>query len=208
MGALIERLSGRVVPLSDLEPNKDIAGLGMSDSYIYAKGLAEKFRYVNTYYHTAPFLDVTSPPEEFRGQFDFLISSDVMEHVAPPVETAFRNMRSLLKPGGVLVLTVPYTLNQETIEHFPNLHEYSIEGRGDSTTLRNVTRDGREEFFKDLVFHGGEGATLEMRLFSRRGLTENLSAAGFTDIRFHEDQIPEFGIVYFDLVSLPVTARA
>jgi 2-polyprenyl-3-methyl-5-hydroxy-6-metoxy-1,4-benzoquinol methylase len=64
-----------------------------------------KLDYANTYYHTEPRLDVLAPPAHDRERFHFIISSDVLEHVAPPVEAAFANLRAMLLPGGTLVLT-------------------------------------------------------------------------------------------------------
>lgn len=180
----------------------------MSDANIYAKILAEKFDYINSFYHQEPLLDVTKPDTKWLNQFDFVTSSDVMEHVAPPVDTAFAALRTLLKPNGYLILSVPYSLAPNTVEHFPNLHDYEITGSNTSRTLRNVTADGQVEIFTNLVFHGGDGATLEMRLFSEQGLVRALEKAGFTDIKIHSSNFPEFGIINFDLFSLPISARA
>ena len=74
--------------------------------------------------------------------------------------------------------------------------------------LKNVTSDGVEERFENLTFHGGTGFTLEMRLFSRAGLFEELKAAGFTDITVHSEPVPEYGIEWTEPWSLPLTARA
>jgi SAM-dependent methyltransferase len=48
-----------------------------------------------------------------RGPFDFVLCSEVMEHVAD-WEAAFANLRRLLRPGGRLLITCP---------HFYVLHE-------------------------------------------------------------------------------------
>lgn len=45
---------------------------------------------------------------------------------------------------------------------------------------------GKHEDFRDLVFHGGPGSTLEMRVFSRESVIDNLGKASFVDIRFHD----------------------
>jgi SAM-dependent methyltransferase len=109
----------------------------------YAVKLAEKFNCQNTYYQKEPRLDIAaaSIASDFMGK-DFIISSDVFEHVTPPVSRAFENVWKMLKPGGVFVLTVPYGTQRETAEHFPELNEFSIVERDGSFVLRNKTRTG------------------------------------------------------------------
>ncbi len=108
-------------------------------------------------------MDITDLDPTLEGQFDFIISSDVFEHVAPPISMAFENVRKLLKPDGVLIFSVPYSKNQETVEHFPGLHNYRIVEAEGHYTLRNITRDGVLQIFENPVFHGGACSTLEMR---------------------------------------------
>ena len=38
----------------------------------YAKPLAEKLGYVNTFYHAEPRLDIANVPDEMLGRYDFL----------------------------------------------------------------------------------------------------------------------------------------
>jgi SAM-dependent methyltransferase len=130
IAAFQERLLGKVMPLLQLPVRKEVAGLGMSDDKVYSTGLAEKFNYTNTFYHKEPYLDITDPDPRFHQQFDFVISSDVMEHVKPPIEVAFRNLRSLLRPSGLLVLSTPFAPRDRIIEHFPELHQFEIIGTG------------------------------------------------------------------------------
>jgi SAM-dependent methyltransferase len=70
---------------------------------------------------SGPGLDET----EF-GKYDFVICSDVFEHVASPVERSFNSLARLLKPSGVLIVTALYTLAEGTIEHFPTIHEIGL----------------------------------------------------------------------------------
>jgi SAM-dependent methyltransferase len=44
------------------------------------------------------------------GQFDFVLSFDVFEHV-PDYRKAFRECRRVLRKGGVLFFTIPFDLN-------------------------------------------------------------------------------------------------
>ena len=90
---------------------------------------------------------------------------------------AFANARRLLKPHGIFIFSVPYSLDQETLEHFPDLHDYRLVEKDGAWRLENRTSDGRRQVFSDLVFHGGPGSTLEMRLFSRNGLIDEFVKA-------------------------------
>lgn len=58
------------------------------------------------------------------GVFDFVLCTEVMEHVAD-WERAWRNLASLLAPGGVLLLTCPfiYPLHEEPYDFYrPTAH--------------------------------------------------------------------------------------
>ncbi len=67
--------------------------------------------------------------------------------------------------------------------------------------------EGELETFRNLVYHGGPGFTLEMRLFTRKGLEENLLAAGFSGIEFDCQENPEIGVVFPYSWSYPIVAR-
>lgn len=59
-------------------------------------------------------------------------------------------------------------------EHFPELFEYKIVTKKGNKVLINKTRQGKEQIFENLRFHSGPGETLEMRVFSRSSLLENI----------------------------------
>lgn len=200
-------LFGRSLPIKDFPFSPEISGLDMSGAIAYGKRLASRLGYTNTFLHKEPRLDITEPGPEWLGRSDFVISSDVFEHVARPVSRAFQNSFRLLRPGGVIILTVPYARDGETIEHFPSLHDYRLVEQDECRMLINTTVDGQQEVFHDLVFHGGEGETLEMRVFSQTGVVEELARAGFVEIRIHDDPFPEFGIIWQHDWSLPISAR-
>jgi SAM-dependent methyltransferase len=209
MAYLVTReVLGRPVPLPDLPLRKDIAGIGLSDAGIYARPLAEKFSYENTFYHTEPRLDITDIDAARAGRYDFIIASDVFEHVAPPVARAFANARRLLKRDGKVVFTVPFSLERDTREHYPELFDWSLFERDGQWTLTNRTQDGREQTFTDLVFHGGPGSTLEMRLFSRAALEREFREAGFSRVRIAAEPYLPFGIHWPELWSVPMVAYA
>lgn len=210
IGLLTRELFGELRPLVELPMRKDIRGIGLSDQGEYATRLARVVDYTNTYYHQEPRLDITQVGDDLAGTCDFVLSSEVFEHVLAPVSRAFDGARRLLKPGGLLVVTVPYALEfAHTREHFPDLYKWCLEGdKFTGFRLRNQRRDGVEEVFEDLVFHGGPGSTLEMRLFSRESLLAELRAAGFTDVRIADEDLPEIGVHWPCHWSLPVVARA
>ena len=188
--------------------DKSIRGLGLSDWEPYALRLADRFDYTNTHFDREPRLDITSA-EGHKGDLDFLIASEVFEHVAPPVDRAFRNAARLLKPDGVLIFTVPFGVEPQvdTIEHFPGLHEFHIDqGEDAAPALVNTTAEGEIQRFTNLVFHGGEGMTLEMRVFARRALLAELRAAGFGYVRVVRSGSREHGVYWPHPWSLPILA--
>lgn len=206
--ALSLELFGKSLMLTEFPQDKSISGLGMSDWEGYSRLLEQKFSYTNTYYHTEPCLDITNAPEEMLGRHRFLISSDVFEHIPVAVlDIAFRNARKLLQDGGVFVLTVPYVKTGETDEHFPRLHDFRLIETNGKHFLYNRTVEGDEEIFDDLVFHGGDGMTLEMRMFSEPDLCRRLEKAGFSSIRICTDRVPEHGIDWPTGWDLPIVAR-
>jgi SAM-dependent methyltransferase len=205
---VITEVLGTHLRLDETPVRKDLLGIGLSDSDTYAVPLAEKFDYTNTYYHCEPLLDIMNPPASMAGRYDFLVSSDVFEHVVPPVSRAFFNARRLLKPGGVFIFTVPFKTDGDTIEHFPELYDYQVSEENGHWTLHNRTVDGRDQTFADLVFHGGPGETLEMRTFSLQGLEREFVQAGFKDMHVINEPCLEHGIMWREAWSVPIVVRA
>jgi SAM-dependent methyltransferase len=203
---LAMELFGRSLILPDFPKLKSIRALGMSDKPCYASILQEKFDYQNTFYDREPRIDFSKPPTSLYGTLDFVASADVLEHVAPPVETTLTEVFRLLKPHGFLVATVPCSSDEILREHFPDLYQYRILPLGGAPVLVNRRRDGQLEVTGDLVFHGGTGATLEMRQFTVPALHQKLLATGFTDVRFFNENVPEFGILFDYDVSQPLIA--
>jgi SAM-dependent methyltransferase len=209
MGHLVvTEVLGRPLALPSVAADKSIAGVGLSDAENYAKPLAEKFDYQNTFYHTDPHLDIADIDDSRVGRYDFIVASDVFEHVVPPVRSAFVNARRMLKPGGKLIFTVPFTPDGRTREHFPDLFDWSLDESDGTWTLTNRTRDGRTQRFGDLVFHGGPGSTLEMRLFSKDDLLHDFEAAGFSRVRIASEPYLPFGIHWPEPWSVPMVAYA
>jgi len=184
-----------------------VKGFGMSDAQCYSTLLGEKVNYTNTFYDREPYLDITESHADQHGTYDFILSSDVFEHVAPPIERAFEEAFRLLKPYGVLCITVPSVIADETAEHYPNLHQYSVIELAGEHVLVNRKKDRTLETYENLVFHGGIGATLEMRLFAQADLVRKLKGAGFSDVVLQMEPVERFGIVFDGPWSRPLVAR-
>jgi SAM-dependent methyltransferase len=191
--ALSTGLFGESLPLTKFPRRKNIRGIGMSDEGRVAHALSKRLDYRNTFYHREPTFNIMDRPA--GPEYDFIVASEVFEHVTPPVQTAFDNLALLLKPGGFVVFSTPWESEGETREHFPDLHDFEVVKLRSGYVLLNRTADGRLQTFDDLKFHEGWGSTLEMRMFSHDGLLANCRAAGFGEITFAEDY-PEYGIVW------------
>lgn len=205
MEALTRRLHSEPIALPDLPVDKSIAGIGLSDVYMYADVLHQKYDYANTWYHQEPRLDLLNVDPRMHEMVDFVVSSDVLEHIPPPIDRAFQSMYNLLKPGGVCVFSVPSVLHGPTVEHFPETHDFDIVQEDGQWILLNTTVDGRKQRFEDLVFHGGGGLTLEFRLFSQPALEAMIEDVGFVDIQRHATAVPEFGILFDQEFSVTYT---
>jgi SAM-dependent methyltransferase len=205
---LSTELFGKSLLLENFPARPDIRGLGMTDWVGYAKTLAEKLSYQNTYYDQEPRLDISAVeiPVHLLAN-DFVISSEVFEHVVPPVSRAFENVAKMLKPGGLFILTVPYTNKEETIEHFPDLYDFTVVKDHETFVLRNKTREGVIQEFRNLVFHGGPGSTLEMRAFSENSIIQHLRNAGFHAIKIHREPDFAHGVWWPQPWALPISAR-
>jgi hypothetical protein len=206
--ALSLELFGMNLTLPEFPRVKSLRALGTSDGGQYADALAAKLDYRNTFYDREPRFDIAHPDPAEIGRYDILISSEVFEHVTPPVSTAFEAAFRLLKPTGLLLLTVPYSFEAATAEHFPELHEFGLARVGDRMVVVNRTRDGRTQVFENPIFHISFGSpALEMREFSEKDLHQMLAAAGFTDVRIYSEEYAPYGIVHAEACSLPIAAR-
>jgi len=204
---LTTELTGRSTTLDELSAQHHITGIGLTDWEGYASRLSNKFDYINTFYDSEPQLDIAAPDTRFLGSADFVIATDVFEHVPPPVSVGFSNARRLLRPGGVFILSVPYCDGDRTIEHYPDLHDFEIIEDSTGHKVRNRTAKGEVQEFDNPVFHGGPGLNLEMRFFSKKSLRSELESAGFKRIAFYPANDLIHGAYWPDNQSLPVAAR-
>ncbi len=197
---------GKSLKLDDWAVKPNLQLRGISDADLVANALSQKCDYQNTFYHQAPFLDITAPGAADMASCDVLICSDVLEHVSPPVQRAFDGMRKIIRPGGFLLLTVPCNAAGSTTEHFPNLHDYRIHEQDGKRTLVNRTQDGQVEHFENLVFHGGPGETLELRHFALGDLERHLRDAGFTTMEVAAQPDFAHGVYWQHSYSVPIIA--
>jgi O-antigen ligase len=212
MYLLSMELHGRPLTLPQFPIDRRVRGLGLSDWEGFAAELARRVTYTNTYYTRAPQLDISAIPPAWEGTQRFVIASDVFEHIPSfALDAAFRNTRRLLASGGFLIFTVPYVKVGDTREFFPRLHDFRIAEIDGRRVLLNTTEEGvQERFDDDLDFHGGEGMTLAMRMFSEADVLRRLAAAGFASARVCDERYPPYGIVWPPGMdhSLPIVARA
>ena len=95
----------------------------------------------------------------------------------------------------------------DTIEHFPELHEYHVDqGGAAKPVLPRVIADGVAHRFTSLVFQCVERMALEMRVFARRALLAELRAADFGYVRVVRRGNSEHGVHWLTLWSLPMLA--
>lgn len=177
----------------------------MTDPKCISDELERLFNYQNTDIETFNVVDPDNWHRDIKPEkFDFVMCADVLEHVQAPVQRAFCNLYHILKPGGVLCLTVPYGRQSYTIEHFPKLYDWHIGCQDGKLYLENIQEDGQVALYQDLAFH--EPGSLEMRYFSLDKIIEHLKQAGFSDIKIHSQEVPEIGILYPSPICFPITA--
>ncbi len=201
-------LCGSSVPLKEHLINKSKKVVGLSDGKVYADILNTKYDYTNSFYHREPFLDIANPPDRAHGIYDLLISTEVFEHIVGPSVAAFKGAFDILKPGGYMILTVPFINKGESVEHYrEDLINYTSHQNRDGSWFAELEfSDGHKEIDNEAKFHGGPGKTLEIRLFNRDRLIEELNIAGFVEVDIHDENMPEKGINW-GAASRVITAR-
>ena len=193
------------------QENKNIKGVGMNDGP-WASILEQKFNYINTFYgEFPPYLDIYNDEHVNSYQdLDFIISSEVFNHINPypGLQTAFNNLARMLKSGGFLIFSVPF-IYEDHKEYYPSLYNYQIVNKNGNYIIENTTIEGRKETFGNLVFHGGPGNGLEMRLFSKNSIVAFLKEAGFENIIFHNpnEEMHKCGIFWENKCSLVLSAK-
>lgn len=169
--------------------------IGISDGHLIEKILKTVYKshYQNFHYHQEPKLDITQVPLNLYSSADIVSCTEVLEHVAPPVDLAFSGLRKLLKKNGILVLSVPHSDSSGVhLEHFPEMTNVQLI-LDEKPRLVGTLKDGKWKEFSNLIFHGGVGFTLEYRVFSFQSLKKEILDSGFTGYRLNRN-ITAFGI--------------
>jgi SAM-dependent methyltransferase len=172
-------------------PTKRLQILGISDGHLTSTILNKIYgkNYANYHYHLDPKLDITNVPVSLFGKADIISCSEVLEHVAPPINKAFEGLYKLLKENGALVLSVPHSDGLGVhVEHFPTMRKSQLVTENGVAVLIGEDANGVKLSFRNLIFHGGIGATLEYRVFSEVSLVNALNSAGFSNLRKNRDQ--------------------
>ena len=157
-----------------------VTGIGTSDGGEMADLLGAKFAYTNTAFHTEPFLDICDPASiaNYRN-LSFVLCSEVLEHTKlTPVEV-LPNLRQMLRPGGLLILTTPTVHMANTVEWYGGATSVDVERAGEGFVVRWRNRRGVEYVDTNPAFHGGPGDTLEMRMISHMELVAAAERTGF-----------------------------
>jgi hypothetical protein len=181
------------VPLPSVGADWSRRGIGLSDAPPLVPALCAKLSYTNTFYDQFPQVDITRPPEILLGQLEFVVCSDVLEHVPPPLESALTGLLACLRPEGFAVVTVPVGADT-TDEHYPGLTDFEVIERQPSGYVVEWT-DVSGARHSDVApeMHGGPGLTLAFRWFSAQDITARLLAAGFASV-YEPPAVPELGI--------------
>jgi hypothetical protein len=160
---LVHRLSrelfGRSVPLSHFPVDKAIRGMGLTDPTPIATRLAEHFTYCNTYFDAEPRFDIRFDPSPL-GQLDFLIASEVFEHIEPPVIDAFHNAARLLKRSGVFLFSVPWVWSGDGSQTLPAFHDWRLDREAGRWVIVDRDVNGAVRRFYDPSFDGSPGPSL------------------------------------------------
>ncbi len=203
-----ETIFGKSIPLPDFPVDRKILGVGLSDWEGYAVRLADKFDYRNTFFRELPRLDICAPPRHLLGALDFVVSANVFDRVLPPVGRAFAGASQLLKPGGHLILSVPYSAEGEGCEHYPDLDDYRTMLFEDRCLVVIRNNDGAYSVRPDPVLPEGPDGGVELRRMSLDQIVQCLAESGFDQVVIHDDEVPQYGISHKGVRDgLPIVAR-
>ncbi|MBK6677681.1 MAG: hypothetical protein IPG52_12990 [Rhodocyclaceae bacterium] len=189
MRSLIYRLSKELfggVTLPEFPVSKEIVGIGMSDWEGYARSLEQCFAYTNTFYHQPPHLDITDVSEEMAGRADFLLSSDVFEHI-PGFALGVRLQECQTPVARQGLLPVHRSVCQDRWapgNTFPRLHDFRIITTAGKRFLYNRTVEGDERSLTIWCFMVAMAQPWKCACFQRRICCNGLPPPGSVRLRF------------------------
>lgn len=181
--------------LFSFDTSSHLAGLELSDKVVQEVSAYGK-RLGYTRLDLRIFDEKKTIASSWPCQFDIVISSHVLEHIANP-EIALRDLLAVLKPGGLAVIVVPINeLPGEDLNHFFFLSQSSLvdlvcsEGM---TVSKCVECDyvwdllaplayrlqRRNNPFLKLVSFGVNGITAILPLFALEGIDSILQSIGY-----------------------------
>jgi SAM-dependent methyltransferase len=124
------------------------------------------------------------------ASFDVVLTSDVMEHVRLE-EPAHREIRRVLRPGGVYLFTVPHFRDRATLERV-KIVDPADPSRDEDVLAREYHGDANSQ----------EGRALAYRSFGI-DLDEKLRRLGF-EVAYTKRDFPEHGILNTELFTCRV----
>jgi len=127
----------------------------VSDRYLSEKNLKTVYKshYQNYHYHQEPKLDITKRPLNLYSSVDIVTCTEVLEHVAPPVNLAFSGLRKLIKKNRTLVLSFPYSDSSAMhLEHFPEMTNEQLI-LDEKPLLVGMLKNEKWTEFSNLIFH-------------------------------------------------------
>jgi SAM-dependent methyltransferase len=179
MHVLGEVIGTAGLPVFSWPSRKDLVILESSARGPHPVMLADKFDYYGTEFNPEKIASAPRSYADFQslhyadGTFDLVIASDVFEHIRDD-HKAFREIYRVLKPGGSLILTVPYNHDQPA-------------------TIQRVDTAGKTDVhLLEPEYHGGGGQTLAYRNYGR-DLLSLIRGAGFSVARL-DLEVPAEGI--------------
>lgn len=186
--------------LEECDINKEITGLGLGEHQL-SKLLSKKYSYKNLTVKTendkdifdeSVFIDLYKIDFRKHNNYDFIICSEILAHIAgyPGMNIVIHNLHTMLKPGGILILTTPYTHDGIYIEKYPSLYDFTLlrvkEGTTQRWLLKNHTASGKNELISDIVMYNPDDSnSIEMRRMNETSLYNFIADAAFKDIKFH-----------------------
>jgi SAM-dependent methyltransferase len=173
-----------------LAPDLSRSGIGIGDDWRLARLLHQHFAYTNSHLDRFPVLDLCQIPDHTRSSVEFVVCSDVLEHVRPPLSEALNGLYSLVKPGGFAVVTVPLHSTQDEAELYKDLVSYEFANK----TLLWKDSMGHDHADSNPTLHEGEGLVLVFRTFSHRSIVSCLLQAGFASVSSPETLPPISGV--------------